>query len=95
MLPYIRGRLTCKLPAYGYMHRLSSILHLIKHEGGNDNENRRDYRGTAPIVGIPLEGEKPFAVRRDLLVNSLKGLKVIDAGVQLDLQTGKPSELVV
>jgi hypothetical protein len=52
-------------------------------------------KATAPIVGIPLEGEKPFAVRRDLLVNTLKGLKVIDAGVQLDLQTGKPSELVV
>ena len=52
-------------------------------------------RATAPIVGIPLEGEEPFAVSRSLLVESLKGLKVIDAGVQLHLETGKPCQLVV
>jgi hypothetical protein len=52
-------------------------------------------KATAPIVGIPLEGEKPFALSRDLLVNSLKGLRIIDAALQLHLETGKPCQLIV
>jgi hypothetical protein len=42
-------------------------------------------KATAPIVGIPMEGEAPFCLRRSLLVDSLKGLKIIDAAVQLAL----------
>lgn len=39
----------------------------------------------APIVGIPIPGERPFCVRRDLLTSSLKGLKIVDAGIQPSL----------
>jgi|SRR5579871_257148 len=52
-------------------------------------------KGRAPFVAVPLAGELPFTVRRDLLVNSLKGLDVVDAGLQLHLETGKPDMLVV
>jgi hypothetical protein len=40
---------------------------------------------TAPIVGIPIPGERPFCVRRDLLIASLKGLKIVDAAIQPSL----------
>jgi hypothetical protein len=53
-------------------------------------------KATAPIVGIPLPGERPFCLKRKLLVDSLKGLTVIDAALQLplDKRNGKPMLVV-
>lgn len=53
-------------------------------------------RAKAPIVGIPQDGEAPFCFKRAILADSLKGLKIIDAGIQLALD-GKPenSRLVI
>lgn len=42
-------------------------------------------KATSPIVAIPIPGEEPFIVRRDLLVGSLRDLTVIDAGIQMPL----------
>lgn len=42
-------------------------------------------KATAPIVGIPMEGEAPFCLKRALLADSLKGLTIVDAGIQLAL----------
>lgn len=46
--------------------------------------------GKAPFVGIPIAGAEPFIVRSDLLRDTLKGLTVIDAAIQMTLD---PREL--
>jgi hypothetical protein len=53
-------------------------------------------KAKAPIVGIPIEGSRPFAVRRDLLVESLKGLTIIEAAIQMPLNgTNGERQLVI
>lgn len=52
-------------------------------------------KATAPIVGIPLPGERPFCIRRDLLSDSLKGLKIVDAGIQLPLDGNRRNARLV
>lgn len=53
-------------------------------------------RGKSPVVGIPQEGEPPFCFQRTVLTKSLKGLRIIDAGIQLALDGKREhSRLVV
>jgi hypothetical protein len=42
-------------------------------------------KAKSPILGIPIPGEKPFCVRRELFVDSLRGLRLIDAAIQMPL----------
>lgn len=51
-------------------------------------------KAKSPIVGIPLIGMAPFAVKRELLVKTLEGLTVIDAAVQMNLE-GQAAMLVI
>lgn len=44
-------------------------------------------RAKAPIVGIPIEGQRPFALRRDVLTGSLKGMRIIEAAIQMPLES--------
>jgi hypothetical protein len=52
-------------------------------------------KAKSPIVGIPLPGEPPFCLRRQFLADSLRGLKVIDAAIQLPLDSKGTKVLVV
>src|SRR5947207_12715618 len=52
-------------------------------------------KAKCPIVGIPQPGEHPFCLKRSLLVESLRGLRIIDAAIQLPLDPKGQRTLVV
>ena len=42
-------------------------------------------KAKAPIVGIPIPGERPFCIRGELLRESLKGMRITEASIQRPL----------
>src|SRR5258708_734464 len=52
-------------------------------------------KATAPIVAISVAGGLPFCIRRSLLANSLKGLQIVDAGIQMALDGKRESSMLV
>src|SRR5947208_2873446 len=53
-------------------------------------------KAKAPIVGIPIPGERPFTLKREMLKESLRGMRITEASIQRALpgSNAKPYLLV-
>jgi hypothetical protein len=52
-------------------------------------------KAKAPIVGLPVPGARPFPVKRDLLRDGLKGLRITEASIQEPLIPSASRVLIV
>lgn len=85
---------------------MSLAFHRIQKRDESDNtvirtietaRNAKAKRGSlSPFVGIPIPGQRPFACKRELLRDSLKGMRITEASVQCPLpgSNGEPYLLV-